>query len=133
MLSFDPETRPTPSADRQPRAPASSAAREVTRTRAPRASASEILARRDRLRSTRGVWESHWQEIADRILPRQGSFTTRFQIVGAFAMIAAITANETDDKVVNAILKVINLLGMNIGTARNDPNVGVNRSNAPQS
>jgi len=41
-------------------------------------SATEILARRDRLRSTRGVWESHWQEIADRILPRQGSFTTRF-------------------------------------------------------
>jgi hypothetical protein len=44
----------------------------------PKASASEILARRDRLRSARGVWESHWQEIADRILPRQGSFVTRF-------------------------------------------------------
>ena len=43
----------------------------------PKASASEILARRDRLRSERGVWDSHWQEIADRILPRQGSFTTR--------------------------------------------------------
>jgi Na+/citrate or Na+/malate symporter len=55
-----------------------------------------------------------------------------FQIVGAFSMIAAMTANETDDKVVNAILKVINLLGMNFGTAANDPNVGVNRSSAPQ-
>ena len=43
-------------------------------------------------------------------------------------MIAAMTANETDDKVVNAILKVINFLGMNIGTAKNDPNVGVSRN-----
>ena len=39
--------------------------------------ANEIIARRDRLRSTRGVWESHWQEIADRVLPRQASFVTR--------------------------------------------------------
>jgi Bacteriophage head to tail connecting protein len=37
----------------------------------------QIIARRDRLRSTRGVWESHWQEIADRVLPRQASFVTR--------------------------------------------------------
>ncbi len=37
----------------------------------------KIIARRDRLRSTRGVWESHWQEIADRVLPRQASFVTR--------------------------------------------------------
>ena len=55
-----------------------------------------------------------------------------FQVVGAFSMIAAITANETDDKIVNVILKVINLLGMNFGTAANDPNVGVNRSSTPQ-
>ena len=41
------------------------------------ATAEEIIARRDRLRSTRGVWESHWQEIADRVLPRQASFVTR--------------------------------------------------------
>ena len=51
-----------------------------------------------------------------------------FQIVGAFAMVAAMTANETDDKVVNAILKVVNFLGMNVGTAKNDPNVGVSRT-----
>jgi hypothetical protein len=49
-------------------------------------------------------------------------------VIGAFAMIAAMTANETDDKVVNIILKVVNLAGMNFGTAKNDPNVGVNRS-----
>jgi len=45
-------------------------------------------------------------------------------------MIAAMTANETDDKVVNIILKVINLFAMNFGTAKNDSNVGVNRSSA---
>lgn len=50
-----------------------------------------------------------------------------FQIVGAFAMIAAMTANETDDKVVNFILRAINFLGFNFGTARNDPTVGVDR------
>lgn len=96
-----------------------------------KASASEILARRDRLRSTRGVWESHWQEIADRVLPRQASFTARPQVVGAFAMIAAMTANQTDDKIVNAILKVINIAGMNFGTAKNDPDVGVSRNGSP--
>ena len=57
---------------------ATTSGRDAGRSRAPRVSAAEILARRDRLRSTRGVWESHWQEVADRILPRQGSFTTRF-------------------------------------------------------
>lgn len=51
-----------------------------------------------------------------------------FQVVGAFAMIAAMTANQTDDKVVNGILRVINFLGMNIGTAKNDPNIGVSRN-----
>ncbi len=71
--------------------------------------------------------------VGDILLQVQKWLPVVFQIVGAFAMIAAITANETDDKVVNAILRVINLLGMNVGTARNDPNVGVNRSNAPQS
>lgn len=70
--------------------------------------------------------------VGDILLQVQKWLPVVFQIVGAFAMIAAITANETDDKVVNAILRVINLLGMNVGTARNDPNVGVNRSNAPQ-
>jgi hypothetical protein len=51
-----------------------------------------------------------------------------FQIVGAFSMIAAMTANETDDKIVNYILKAINFLGFNFGTAKNDPNVGVTKN-----
>lgn len=51
-----------------------------------------------------------------------------FQVIGAFSMIAALTANETDDKIVNYILKGINVLGFNFGTAKNDPAVGVNKS-----
>ena len=72
--------------------------------------------------------------LGDIIIQVQKWLPVVFQVVGAFAMIAAMTANETDDKVVNAILKVINFLGMNIGTAKNDPNVGVSRNpNTPTS
>jgi hypothetical protein len=67
--------------------------------------------------------------LGDIILQVQKWLPVIFQVIGAFSMIAAMTANETDDKVVNAILKVINLLGMNVGTAKNDPNVGVTRNN----
>lgn len=47
------------------------------------------------------------------------------QIIGMFATIAAVTANKTDDKIVNMILTAINFLGFNFGTAKNDPKVGV--------
>lgn len=50
-----------------------------------------------------------------------------FQVVGAFSIIASMTANQTDDKIVNYILKAINFLGFNFGTAKNDANVGVTR------
>jgi hypothetical protein len=66
--------------------------------------------------------------LGDIILHIQKWLPVVFQVIGAFAMIAAMTANETDDKVVNIILKVVNLAGMNFGTAKNDSNVGVNRS-----
>lgn len=46
-----------------------------------------------------------------------------FQVVGMFAMIASLTKNETDDKVIGYILKAINFLGFNIGAAKNDPAV----------
>ncbi len=46
-----------------------------------------------------------------------------FQVIGMFAMIASLTKNETDDKVIGYILKAINLLGFNIGAAKNDPAV----------
>jgi hypothetical protein len=66
--------------------------------------------------------------LGDIILQVQKWLPVVFQVVGAFSMIAAMTANETDDKVVNAILKVVNFLGMNFGTAKNDPGVGVSRN-----
>lgn len=41
-------------------------------------------------------------------------------IVGSFALIAAVTPNKTDDKVVEVLLKVINFLGANFGNATNE-------------
>ena len=69
--------------------------------------------------------------LGDILLLVQKWMPVIFQVVGAFAMIAAMTANETDDKIVNYLLKAINFLGMNFGTAKNDANVGVNRSVPP--
>ena len=39
--------------------------------------------------------------------------------VGTFALIAAVTSNKTDDKIVNFLLKAINFLGANFGKAKN--------------
>lgn len=41
--------------------------------------------------------------------------------IGAFALVATMTPNKTDDKIVNIALKVINFLGANFGKAKNDP------------
>ena len=65
--------------------------------------------------------------IGDFLLGIEKWLPVIFQVIGAFSMIAALTANETDDKIVNYILKAINLLGFNFGTAKNDPTVGVNQ------
>ena len=64
-------------------------------------------------------------------LPFIGDVFTKFspyiplvlQVVGFFSMLAALTKNETDDKVIGYILKGINMLGFNIGAAKNDPMV----------
>lgn len=42
-----------------------------------RPTADAILARRDRLKAARAVWNAHWQEIAERVLPRHAEFTAR--------------------------------------------------------
>lgn len=57
------------------------------------------------------------------ILGEHGStlFESLIQVVGGFALLATVTANQTDDKIVNSILKVINFLGGNVGKAKNDP------------
>ena len=41
------------------------------------ADAAAIIARRDRLKAARATWDSHWQEIAERVLPRHAAFTAR--------------------------------------------------------
>jgi len=40
-------------------------------------------------------------------------------VVGTFAMIAAVTPNKIDNKIVDILLKVINLLGANVANAEN--------------
>ena len=39
--------------------------------------------------------------------------------VGAFAAIATLTPNKTDDKIMQRVLDFINMLGMNFGKAAN--------------
>lgn len=55
-----------------------------------------------------------------------------FAVVGAFSIIASMTANETDDKIVNWILKIINFAGFNFGTAKNDPTVATSKPKVPE-
>ena len=70
--------------------------------------------------------------VGDILVKVQVWLPVIFQVVGAFSMIAAITANETDDKIVNYVLKAINFVGFNFGTAKNDPSVGVNKETVEQ-
>lgn len=39
--------------------------------------ANEIVTRHQRLKSERSIWESHWQELAERIWPDRAQFTTK--------------------------------------------------------
>jgi len=41
------------------------------------------------------------------------------QVVGAFSVIASLTPNTTDNKVADALMRIINTLGFNIGQAKN--------------
>jgi len=43
------------------------------------------------------------------------------QLVGAASIVATMTPNKTDDKIVQWILDAINFLGGNLGKAKNDP------------
>ncbi len=42
----------------------------------------EIVNRHERFKSERSVWESHWQELAERIWPDRAQFTTRDRTPG---------------------------------------------------
>tara|TARA_Y100001951_G_C11284567_1_gene267732 strand:+ start:1438 stop:1629 length:192 start_codon:yes stop_codon:yes gene_type:complete len=41
-------------------------------------------------------------------------------IVGGFAVLASLTPNKSDDRIVQILLDVVNFLGANIGKAKND-------------
>jgi len=41
-------------------------------------------------------------------------------IVGGFAILASLTPNKSDDRIVQILLDVVNFLGANIGKAKND-------------
>lgn len=41
-------------------------------------------------------------------------------IIGGFALLATMTKNESDNKVFNWAMMVVNFLGANFGRARND-------------
>ena len=41
-------------------------------------------------------------------------------IVGGFAVIASLTPNKSDDRIVQMILDVVNFLGANFGKAKNN-------------
>ena len=42
-----------------------------------------------------------------------------FQCIGVFAIIAAMTPNRADDKIVQVLLDVVNFGGWNFGRAKN--------------
>ena len=45
------------------------------------------------------------------------------QIVGVASLVATLTPNENDNKAVDFVLNIINMLGANVGKASNDPSV----------
>jgi len=40
-------------------------------------------------------------------------------VIGGFAMLTTLTANDTDNKICKWALKIVNLVGMNFGKASN--------------
>ena len=43
------------------------------------------------------------------------------QVIGVFSVVATMTKNKSDDKIVQLILDGVNFLGANLGNAKNDP------------
>tara|TARA_Y100000361_G_C11057348_1_gene288589 strand:- start:188 stop:364 length:177 start_codon:yes stop_codon:yes gene_type:complete len=41
------------------------------------------------------------------------------KLVGAFAVVATLTPNESDNAVADGLMKIINMLGGNFGNAKN--------------
>tara|TARA_Y100001963_G_scaffold145886_1_gene220128 strand:- start:197 stop:373 length:177 start_codon:yes stop_codon:yes gene_type:complete len=40
-------------------------------------------------------------------------------VVGGFSILATLTPNESDNRLIDAIMKAINLLGANVGKSKN--------------
>jgi hypothetical protein len=40
-------------------------------------------------------------------------------ILGGFATLATLTPNTSDDKIIQKILDIVNMLGLNVGKAKN--------------
>lgn len=47
------------------------------------------------------------------------NFSQLIQIIGAAAVVATMTPNKSDDKIVQFILDAVNFLGGNMGKAKN--------------
>ncbi len=43
------------------------------------------------------------------------------QVVGAAALIATLTRNKSDDRIIQIILDIVNFVAANFGRAKNDP------------
>ena len=46
-------------------------------------------------------------------------FNGLIQLVGAFALLATMTPNKTDDRIMQVVLDAVNFLGANLGKAKN--------------
>ena len=56
----------------------------------------------------------------DWLLENVGSLLDiALKLVGAFAVVATLTPNESDNAVADGLMKFINILGGNFGNARN--------------
>ena len=56
----------------------------------------------------------------DWLLENVGSLLDiALKLVGAFAVVATLTPNESDNAVADGLMKIINTLGGNFGNARN--------------
>jgi hypothetical protein len=45
------------------------------------------------------------------------------QLVGVASLVATMTPNESDNKAMDFILNLINMLGANVGKSSNDPSI----------
>ena len=56
----------------------------------------------------------------DWILANAGNvLDIALKLVGAFAVIATMTPNESDNNIADGLMRLVNMLGANFGNARN--------------